>query len=189
MTEAETLLGQYGYLFVFLGSFLEGEAAVGLAGLAAHRGYLNLSLVIVTATLGSALGSQLWFHLGRWQGQSFLERRPQWQTDIQRFENLVARWQVPAILGFRFLYGTRIMGAAVLGVSRIGTWKFTLLNFAGAGLWAGLVSAGGYYLGKALGNFLGEVAAYEKWVILGIFLLAMGIGAWKFWGHRQMQSD
>ena len=42
------LLTDYGYWAVFVGSLLEGETILILAGFAAHRGYLSLPLVMCT---------------------------------------------------------------------------------------------------------------------------------------------
>ena len=92
------------------------------------------------------------------------------------------------ILGFRFLYGMRMAGSAVLGVSNVSTWKFTILNFAGALLWAGLVATAGYYLGKTLEAVLGEIIEYEKWVLSGLIILAVLIGSRKLWQLRRTRA-
>ena len=49
------LLANYGYPVVFLGTLLEGETILALAGFAAHRGHLQLPAVVGLATAGSAL--------------------------------------------------------------------------------------------------------------------------------------
>lgn len=53
------LLREYGYYAVFLGTFLEGETVLVMAGFAAHSGYLQLPWVIAVA--GGTLGDQLYF--------------------------------------------------------------------------------------------------------------------------------
>ena len=40
------------------------------------------------------------------------------------------------ILAFRFIFGLRIASPIALGVSQVPTWRFTLLNIAGAEVWA-----------------------------------------------------
>ena len=49
---------------VILGTFLEGETILVLAGLAAHQGYLSLSGIILAAFAGSLCGDQLFFFWG-----------------------------------------------------------------------------------------------------------------------------
>ena len=50
--ELASLIQTYGYGIVLIGTVLEGETVLTLAGFAAHRGYLQLPLVIVTAAVG-----------------------------------------------------------------------------------------------------------------------------------------
>ena len=42
-----SLIQQYGYVATFAGTLIEGESLLILAGLAAHRGYLSLPLVVI----------------------------------------------------------------------------------------------------------------------------------------------
>jgi hypothetical protein len=43
------LLHHYGYALIFLGTLAEGESLLVLGGIFAHRGYLDLTGVIITA--------------------------------------------------------------------------------------------------------------------------------------------
>ena len=115
MPSIEALLHEYGYAFLFAGAVAEGETAVALAGVAAHRGYLDLSMVMLVAALGAALGDQLSFQLGRWKGRALLDSHPDWATKWERFRRLSERWGTWLILGFRFIYGMRVVGAAAFG--------------------------------------------------------------------------
>ena len=62
------LIQQYGYAAVFVGSVLEGETMLVLAGLAAHRGYLSLQWVMAVAVAGAFLGDLICFLTGRFLG-------------------------------------------------------------------------------------------------------------------------
>ena len=44
--DLQGIIENYGFAAVLVGTFLEGETILILAGLAAHLGYLNLPLVI-----------------------------------------------------------------------------------------------------------------------------------------------
>ena len=57
-----------GYLALFLGTVLEGETVVFLAGLAAHHGYLSFQAVVAVAVIGGFLGDQVFLFLGRRYG-------------------------------------------------------------------------------------------------------------------------
>ena len=56
-----SIIEHYGYAAIVIGTFLEGETILVLAGLVAHQGYLKLTGVITAAFLGSLCGDQLFF--------------------------------------------------------------------------------------------------------------------------------
>ena len=70
------LLATYGYLAVAVGTFLEGETILLMAGFAAHCGYLDLSKVILVAFVAGFLGDQFYFFLGQRYGDRILARFP-----------------------------------------------------------------------------------------------------------------
>ena len=57
--DLQSIIENYGYAAIFIGTFLEGETVLVLAGMAAHRGYLVLTWVITAAFLGRLCGDQL----------------------------------------------------------------------------------------------------------------------------------
>ena len=59
------LLRTWGYLALFLGTFLEGETILIVAGVLASRGRLNLHYAILAAFCGSMFGDQCVFLLAR----------------------------------------------------------------------------------------------------------------------------
>jgi hypothetical protein len=80
----ESLLTDYGYPVLIIGTFLEGETILILGGIAAHLGYLSLHGVITCGLIGTLLGDQLYFIIGRRHGQAFLARRPTWKIQADR---------------------------------------------------------------------------------------------------------
>ena len=51
----QEILTHLGYPALFLGSLVEGETFILVAGFFAHRGYFRLGVVVLLATLGGAL--------------------------------------------------------------------------------------------------------------------------------------
>ena len=94
------LIQQYGYAAVFVGSVLEGETMLVLAGLAAHRGYLSLQWVIAIAVAGAFVGDQICFLTGRFLGRTVLARWPRLEPSVARADALLARGdrEAPALL-------------------------------------------------------------------------------------------
>jgi membrane protein DedA with SNARE-associated domain len=66
------LLSNYGYLTVFVGSLLDGETILLLAGFAARQGYLTLHWIVLPAICGGTIGDQVYFFLGRRYGGTLL---------------------------------------------------------------------------------------------------------------------
>jgi membrane protein DedA with SNARE-associated domain len=170
------LIESYGYWVVFGGTLLEGESVLLLAGFAAYSGLLELHTVIGVATVGSFLGDQLWFLLGRTHGAKLLARFPKYASRAARAEELLVKYDTPIILAVRFLYGLRIVLPFTIGMSRIPALRFQLLNFAGAVLWASSGAAAGYLFGNAIEAILGDIHRYEKYVLA--FIAIAGLAYW-----------
>src|SRR6185436_2486306 len=120
----EALLHQFGYIAVFLGTFLEGEAILITAGFFASRGYLNEILVGVVAVAGAYLGHLFWFWLGRKHGGKLLDRLPRLGKHFGKGMRVFERYGASAIIITQWLYGLRLTAAIILGMSRISTLKF-----------------------------------------------------------------
>jgi len=172
----EELITTYGYAAVGIGSFLEGETVLVLGGFAAHRGYLELPWVIVSAFLGSLFGDQLYYFIGRIKGKSILEKRPRWKAKSEKVFSLLHKHQILLILGFRFLYGLRTVTPFVIGASKITPTRFIILNILGAAIWAVIVGGMGYLFGYTLKIFIDNVKKYELLVFAG--LTGVGIIIW-----------
>lgn len=185
--DAGALLQQYGYAALAVGSVLEGETFVLLAGYAAHRGYLALAPVIGIAFAGALIGDQLWFLAGRRYGARLLARWPKLAPAVHagaaRLEHN-ADWFVVAN---RFMYGLRTAGPIAVGMSELPWHRFAILNAIGAAIWAVVVALGGYALGRALERLIGEVHAVEKWVMLGVAAL-VAVVALVLWRRRRLTS-
>jgi membrane protein DedA with SNARE-associated domain len=172
------LVQTWGYPVVFLGTLLEGETVLLLAGLAAQAGYLELQWVIATAWAGAVTGEQIWFLVGRRHGRQLLARFPRLQPRARRVRALLVRYQLPVILSVRFLYGLRTVGPVALGMSRVPWGRFTALDFAAAVAWAVAVASAGYAFGQVLQLWLGDLKRIEHWVALA--LVAAGAALWWF---------
>lgn len=167
------LVAEYGYLAVFLGALLEGETVLVLAGFAAHQGYLSLPLVMVTALCAGTLGDQACFLLGRRYGSALLRHYPRLAAGTQRVNDLLLRYQLPVMLGLRFMYGLRIAGPIALGMSGVRPWRFVLFNLIGAAIWAPLVAGIGYLFGQTLGWVFADIKRYEEAAVLTIVGVAL----------------
>lgn len=165
----EALILHYGYTALFVGTFLEGETILIIAGYLAQEGMLDLPWVIIAAFLGSFAGDQSFFFIGRYKGMGFLAQRPAWQGKTEKAFALLTRHQIPIILGFRFLYGIRNVTPFVIGSTGLHPLRFFVLNFIGAAVWAIAFGSMGYHLGTFVEVVLRDVAKYEMLVLAGLF--------------------
>lgn len=169
----ETMLSQYGYPILLIGTFLEGETIMILGGLSAHLGYLSLGKVIACGFCGTLFGDQFYFLIGRRHGKALLTRHPAWHTRADRALQKLEQNQNLLIIGFRFLYGLRTVTPIVVGMSGVPYWRFTLLNILGAGIWATCFGLIGYYFGRAAESMLGDIKQYEIVIMLSVAGLAI----------------
>ncbi|HEX4928751.1 MAG TPA: DedA family protein [Burkholderiales bacterium] len=169
----QDVIAQLGYVSLFVGTFLEGESVLALAGLAASYGYLTFEYVVAVAALGAFLGDQVCFWIGRRYGERILQRYPKLAAKAPRVERLVRRFDAPAVIVLRFLYGLRIAGPIVIGSFGISPWRLALFNFIGALIWAPIVAGVGYLAGEALEAWIGRL----KHVQIGLLMAALAAAA------------
>ncbi|HVO13623.1 MAG TPA: DedA family protein [Alphaproteobacteria bacterium] len=185
----ESLLAEYGYWLIFATTFIEGESVVLIAGVAAAAKHLELHWVILTAYIGSYLGDQLWFHVGRRHGKRLLERFPRFQGAANRVFRLLERYDTGFILTFRFVYGVRNVTPFALGMSNVSALRFAGLNFIAAGMWAVTFAGAGYLFGHAVIAVVGDMKAYIGYVLLGLLFVALALWLYKLVRKRRNANN
>lgn len=184
MASVEQLVQAYGYPVILLGTVLEGQPVMLFGGFAAHRGYLELiPWVILAGAVGNFVGYQAWFLVGRKLGRPLIERRPHWRGRIEKVQGWLRRYEAVLIVGIRFMAGFDTVGTVAIGMSNVSIRRFTLLNAAGAVLWAATLAVVGYLLGNVLERLLGDLATIEKPLLIGLVVLA---AAWIV--HRHVRD-
>ena len=137
------------YPVAFLWAFFEGETFVIFGGMGAQLGIINLYWLVASVWIGSFLGDQLWFWLGRKWGNKALARFPAAETRAARILEWLEKYGVGFILVFRFLYGIRNIASVAIGTSRMPWSRFLFWNFIAAGIWAWSFAGAGYLFGEA----------------------------------------
>ena len=183
----EALLERFGYLAVFVGTFLEGEGILVMAGFFAERGYLNIYTVTTVAFLGAYLGHIFWFWLGRAHGMRILERFPRMKNHFGKSIRMFERYGAAAIIITQWLYGLRITCAVIIGISKISIIKFLIYEAVSCLIWSIVIALAGYYFGAAVERVLGKAEHVEKWGLL--VLVVIGVSVWLYHRRKERQEQ
>ena len=177
ISDLPQLVSDYGYLAVFIGTLLEGEAILLLAAYSAQQGHLSLPLVIGVAFCGATLGDQIFFFTGHFFGHALLRRLPAIHARAGKINALLVRYNAGLIIGIRFAYGLRIAGPIVIGMSTLSPRRFLLFNAIGALLWAPLIAGIGYLFGHAIEWLFVDFKRYETIGLFSLLLLFVLVSA------------
>lgn len=161
MEHLENIIATYGLLFVFVGSLLEGETVVILAGFLSHQGLLHPVGVAVAAFLGSWINDQGLFFAGRYFSGSRIVSEQKQKPFFAKALGMVERNSTVYILAFRFLYGLRTVSPLALGISSVPATRYFILNTIAAAIWAPTITAIGYVLATVLHGALGPLPRIE----------------------------
>ena len=184
----EHWVGLYGYPAIVLGTIVEGETILIMAGMDSSWGYLDLPVIMVMAFIGSFSGDQMFFFLGRHKGHVLLKRHIKWQSRVDRIHERLTRHHDLIILGFRFLYGFRLVTPLILGMDRrIQTRRFVLLNGFSAMVSSILVAGGGYLFGEAIQVFLPVIRKWQMGIYIG--LSGLGVLVWMVKRYRNREDS
>jgi membrane protein DedA with SNARE-associated domain len=162
----------WGYIAVFLGSLIEGESVIFVAGFLAHKGYLSLPKVILVAFLSTLLADQVCYHVGRHYGNSLIGRFPSLKPRADKAFDLLKRYDSLFILSCRFIYGIRTISPIVIGASGVTVKRFIILNFIAAAIWSISSCMAAYYFAYLI---MDEMRLLPK-IMLGLVLVGGVIG-------------
>jgi len=183
----ETLVRDYGYAALFIGTFLEGETILLLAGFLARNGQLDLATCILVAFCGSLAGDQAAFYVGRWRGQKFLAKRPALNCRVERVHRMLDRFHAVLILTFRFFYGLRNLTPFILGTTGINPIKFFVLNALGAAAWAVIFAYAGYFFGVLVVDALLKDVQHVQ-IIVALAAVVLFAAIWVIKRHRRKKA-
>jgi membrane protein DedA with SNARE-associated domain len=182
----QQLIQTYGYLGVFIGTFLEGDIVLVLGGFLSHQEYLRLPLVILTGFSGAILSDQFFFWLGRKRGPWLFKKLPRWQSKIELINKQLDKHGNWVAVVFRFVYGFRSVTPFVLGNSRIKSSTFVILNLTSALVWATTISVCGFLFGQVFGLFLQHMKRYEIRIILAIIAIGIIVKVLERWEIKRL---
>ena len=164
---------------------LPGETVlIAAAAIAGANHALNIWFVIAAAALGTTLGDNLGFWIGRELGSWLLVRfgRYVWLTKrrIKLGQYLFLRYGGGVVFFGRFVSVLRSLAAFLAGANRMDWKRFFAFNAAGGTAWATIYGLGAYYLGKEVSHLSDSVGTGIA-VVAAIALIAV---AWFLRRHE-----
>ncbi|MGI8864870.1 MAG: DedA family protein [Solirubrobacteraceae bacterium] len=160
--QLHSLLGRWGYLFVFVMTALQssgvpvpGTTALIVASLyAGSTQRLGITGVIVAAAVGATAGSGAGFALGRWGGWTLLTRYGRY-VRLTPSRLMVGRYVFrqhggKVVFFGRFITGLRTWSAFLAGANRMPLGRFATFASISAVLWALVNGLGYFWFGDAL---------------------------------------
>ncbi len=174
-------ISSLGYLGAFLGAVLEGEVAFVTALQATRMGYLDFYYVLLAVFLGAQAVDWSLYLAGKRGGQAAIERRPKLKPRFEQMAGVVEQRSTLLLLGYRFMYGFRIVLPTLFGVVKISTRRFALFSFISTLLWVLIVGNLGFFFSGPLLSGLAKLQAYWP-LLLCLMMLGGGIA---FYLHKR----
>ncbi|MFT8244281.1 DedA family protein [Roseomonas sp. BN140053] len=145
--------GGLAYLGAAAWAFFEGETFVLLAAAAGRAtDLIDPWTLMFSVWIGSFLGDQLWFTLGKRYGRRAVRRIPGAERQLNKALGFLDRYGSLFVLSFRFIYGIRNVASAACGMAGMNRLRFVVLNFMAAGIWAGAFVGAGWFAVGWLGQ-------------------------------------
>jgi membrane protein DedA with SNARE-associated domain len=195
MGSMQSFIQSYGYFALILLSIagsacipIPSEVVFVVAGAlctTAVTGHAQFTLwaVIVVGTLGSMIGSQIAYEVGRSAGRTIVDRWGKWilltHKDLDSSERWFAKYGSATVLIGRVLPVVRSFISVPAGIAEMKRDRFVVLTAIGSAIWVALLSALGYAAGKNWHHVSKDFHyAQTPTIIVVVVLLILG-----FW-HR-----
>jgi len=179
--EILSLIDRFGPGIVFAGTFFEGEVFAIIGGFLAYRGSYPIELMAALAFVGSFCGDLAVFLFARYFSDSRWVVRWKKKPKFAKALRLVDRFQAYFVIVNRYVYGLRMPGLIALGLSSITVPRFLILNFIGAGIWAGLFTSIGYVFGYSITSVFQWLEQMEHGVMIGLAVLCVLLALFFAW--------
>jgi membrane protein DedA with SNARE-associated domain len=163
----EALIARYGLAAILLGSAVEGDLTLILAGVAAHLGFFSFPLAMAAGVTGSFVGDLAWYALGRVRGPRF--RAGGFYRRVgPRIERLASRLGPAELIASRFVYGTKAASIVFWGLHGMPTLRFVLVDLVGCLLGSFVFTGLGYLVSGSAMILLGRVRRVQLWLLGGV---------------------
>jgi undecaprenyl-diphosphatase len=161
-----------------------GEVGMVVGGAAGERADVPLLALIIAATLGSMIGDQVSFQLGRHFGVALAGRwtwtrrhlEPKIETAREHFE----RRGAVTVFVARWVGALRAVVPFVAGTADMPLGRFLLWDFVGAVSWSATVVTLGYVFGRSIADLV------DRFGLVISLVVVTGLAVW--WAVRKWRA-
>jgi membrane-associated protein len=165
---------------LLVGFFLPGDTLLFTLGLLVGTGVVGLPLWAACGLLALAalLGNIVGYEIGRAAGPAIFRREDSAlfkHENVERASAFFDRWGAPAVTLARFVPIVRTFITVVAGVARMDRRRYFFFSTIGAVLWAGGVTALGYFLGTVpfVHDHVSTIFAIVEVVLVAVVVLSV----------------
>jgi membrane protein DedA with SNARE-associated domain len=183
----------FGYIGIFLlmaveSSFIPFPSEIVLipAGYLAYKGDMSITLIMISAILGSLVGAFINYYLAYFVGRAFLEKYGKYffisHDTLCKMDRFFTLHGSISTFSGRLIPGVRQLISIPAGLSKMDIKKFSLYTAVGAGIWSLILVLLGYFIGEnqeLIQTYLKEITIV---VIIAIFLLL-------FWYYKKNKKE
>ena len=170
------------YLFLFLGSAIEGANTMILGGFLASTGFVSLLPLFFLFILGETINSYIWYFVGYFAGSKPLDRwarsKPRSEKVINTVQRYFEKYSGRAILIAKFTYSLTVATLIMAGSLKYDIRKFSFYNFIGSVGWVCMTLFTGYFFGQSYRLLLKNFSYF--FVFLGGAIILIYILKWIF---------
>lgn len=189
------LIEQSGYLGIGFLMFLEtvfppipSEIIMPVAGIAAARGDLDLSLVILSGTAGAMLGNTFWYLAARALGilrlKPVIDKYGKWLTmnwdEVERAHGWMQRHGIALVLFGRLVPTVRSLVSIPAGLLKMRFRDYLIASTIGTCAWTALLAGAGYLLRSDFDQIDDYLAPVGNAVLVVIVILYV----WRLISHK-----
>ena len=131
--------------------FLPGDSLLFVAGAVAAVGAMDVNKLVIVLIVAAFLGNYVNFQIGKYLGKrNFIDRESRFikREYLEKTHAFFEKHGGKTIIISRFLPILRTYAPFVAGIGRMGNWRFTMFNAAGAVLWVTSLTYAGYLFGN-----------------------------------------
>ena len=185
-------VGSLGYIGIFILMFLEStvvpvpsEVVMIPAGYLAHKGEMNIYIVIILGSLGSLCGALFNYYFALKFGRKFLMKYGKYffvsHESIEKTEKFFKNHGHISTFSGRLIPGLRHYISLPAGLAKMNLFVFCLYTTLGATIWVIILTVLGYYIG----DNEELVKEYLRYLIIGL-LISLSILA--FWYYKKIKK-